>query len=358
MESNHEPTIDLLLKRGKNANKQGTADLRSLHFSARTGDLERLKELHKNGSSFEIRDGKGQTVLSHAVKGKQHEIIKWLLDNGANVQAVDKEGLTALHSAAAACDLRCAEILLERGANVDALSVKNLTPLLCIPSSDGLPVLKLLQTRGADINAMDKSLNRITHKVTSQGDAGMPLLQVLRDLGADLHRSGSRANTSAHLAAEAGSVRMLQLLSNAGCDLLHPQNIDGYTPLMSAARGGKANTMRFLLDKGASYDVVDANNTSLIELTIQWGNPTVMQVLQDAGVNYNSSSSGVLVLLTQSGQPSTPVLMPQSKKSSTMASAPSTATTAYPSSTSRSKSVTSLWCASSSSVAPAPHYRM
>jgi ankyrin repeat protein len=290
MESNHEPTIDLLLKRGKNANKQGTADLRSLHFSARTGDLESLKELHKNGSSFDSRDGKGQTVLFHAVKGKQHETMKWLLENGANLEAVDKEGLTALHHAAVDYDVKSAEILLEKGANVDALSVKNLTPLLCIPNSNGISVLKLLHAGGANINAMDKYLNGITHKASSQGDAGMPLLQVLRDLGADLHRSGSGANTPAHLAAEAGSVRMLQLLSNAGCDLLRPQNIDGYTPLMSAAHGGEANTMRFLLDKGASYDVVDANGTSLIELTIQWGNPTVMQTLQDAGVNYNSSS--------------------------------------------------------------------
>ena len=290
-ESNHEPTIDLLLKRGKNANKQGTTDLRSFHFSARTGDLDTLKELHKNGSSFENRDGKGQTVLFHAVKGKQYEIIKWLLSNDANIQAVDKDGLTPLHVAAQSCDLKSTEVLLDKGASPNALSVNNLTPLLCIPNSDGIPVLKLLQAHNADINAMDKSLNRLAHTATSQGDAGMPLLQVLSDLGADLHAAGAGGNTPFHLAAEAGSVRMLQLLSNVGCDSAKLQNIDGYTPLMSAAHGGKPAAMRFLLDKGTSYDVVDSNGVSLIELTIQWGNPTVMQALQDAGVNYNSYSS-------------------------------------------------------------------
>ena len=219
MESNNEPTIDVLLKRGKNMNKQGTADLRSLHFSARTGDLETLKTLHKSGSSLESRDGKGQTVLFHAVKGKQHTIITWLLENAANVQAVDKDGLTPLHVAAQCSDPKAAEILLDKNANVDARSVQHLTPLLCIPGASGIAVLKLLHARGADVNATDKSFRRLAHTTAAQGDAGLPLLQVLRDLDADLSVSGDRGRTPAHLAAEAGSVRALQLLAGAGLGL-------------------------------------------------------------------------------------------------------------------------------------------
>lgn len=42
--SNDELTINLLLKGGRNFTKQETADLQSLHFSARTGDLDMIKE--------------------------------------------------------------------------------------------------------------------------------------------------------------------------------------------------------------------------------------------------------------------------------------------------------------------------
>jgi ankyrin repeat protein len=150
MKGNHELTINMLLKGGKNVTRQKTANLQSLHLSARTGDIAMIRDFHKQGSSLEARDGKGQTVLFHAVKGKQHHIVKWLTEEGqANVQAVDKEGLTALHVAAQGCDLKSAEILLERNAGVNAMSSRNLTPLHCIPHSEGVGVLRLLHEKGA-----------------------------------------------------------------------------------------------------------------------------------------------------------------------------------------------------------------
>ena len=122
MKRNDELTINLLLKEG-GINRQ---EITNLHFSARMGDLDRIKEIHKQGSSLEARDEERQTVLFYAVKGKQHEIVEWLTDEGnANVHAVDKEGSTALHVAAQGCDMKSAERLIERGADVSALSSRN-----------------------------------------------------------------------------------------------------------------------------------------------------------------------------------------------------------------------------------------
>ena len=60
-----------------------------------------IKEFHRQGGSLEARDDKGQMVLFHAVKGRQHAIIESLTGQGqANVQAVDKQGLTTLRVAA------------------------------------------------------------------------------------------------------------------------------------------------------------------------------------------------------------------------------------------------------------------
>lgn len=283
-----ELTINLLLKGGKNFTRQETANLQSLHFSARTGDINMIKEFYKQGSSLEARDGKGQTVLFHAVKGKQHDIVQWLIKEGqANVQAVDKEGLTALHVAAQGCDLKSAEILVERSADVNALSSKNLTPLHCIPHSEGIRFLMFLHEEGANINALDKNNNRLTHKAASRGDSAALLFKVASDLGADLEVPGAQGNTPAHLAAESGSKTILEILAESKIKFEKVRNSEGYTPLMMASRAGRVDVMRYLLEQGFSYNVVDSDGRSLIELTIGWGNPEVMSILQKYGADYS-----------------------------------------------------------------------
>ena len=282
-----ERTINILLKGGKNFTRQETANLQSLHFSARTGDISMIKEFHKQGSSLEARDDKGQTVLFHAVKGKQHAVIEWLTGKGrANVQAVDKQGLTALHVAAQACDVKSAEILLKHNADVNALSSHNLTPLHCIPHSEGARLLILMHEKGADINAFDKDKNRLVHKAASRGDSASLLFKVASDLGADLKAPGAQGNTPAHHAADSGSKIILGLLNQKEIDIQAVRNAAGYTPLMLAARAGKIEAMRFLLERGASYNVADSDGRSLIELSIHWGNPEVISLLQEHGANY------------------------------------------------------------------------
>ena len=285
---NNELAISLLLKGGKEINRQETANMQSLHFGARSGDLELIKQLHRQGSSLEVRDGKGQTVLFHAVKGKQHHVVQWLLDHGANVQAIDKGGFTPLHIAAQICGLKIAELLVNHGADVNALSVQNLTPLLCIARSEGVNVLRFFHSKGANVHATDKDNNSITHKAAFHGDAAALLLKVIRDLGADMRAAGGQGNTPAHLAAESGSVSILDILAPDDATIYDLRNTWGYTPLMVAANAGKLDVMRYLLKKGVPHNVVDASGRPLVQLATEWGNPAVMQVLQDFGADFKN----------------------------------------------------------------------
>ena len=285
---NDELTINLLLRGGKEINRQETANIQSLHFGARSGDLDLIKQSHKQRSSLEARDGKGQTVLFHAVKGKQQRVVQWLLDHEANVQAIDKEGFTPLHVAAQICDLKIAELLVSHGADVNALSVQNLTPLLCITGSEGVPVLRFFHSRGANLHATDKDKNGITHKAALRGDKAALLLKVVRDLGADMHAAGGQGNTPAHLAAESGSVSILDILAPKNATIYDSRNIWGYTPLMVASHAGKLDAMRYMLKKGVPHNVVDASGRPLVQLTTEWGNPAVMQVLQEFGADFKN----------------------------------------------------------------------
>jgi serine/threonine-protein phosphatase 6 regulatory ankyrin repeat subunit B len=291
LDGTDEDTINLLLKGGKHISRHDTVNIQTLHFSARTGDISMIKQLHEKGSSLETRDGKGQTVIFHAVKGKQYATMKWLLEKNANLHAVDKQGFTALHIAAQECDLAATKILVEKGANVNALSSTRLTPLLCIANSQGIDVLKYLQDKGADIDAMDNDMDRIAHKVARKGDSALLLWEGAYDLGCNITVSGKQGNTPAHLAAESGSVSILKHLVEKNIDVRTCKNIAGYTPLMMAASAGKTDSVRFLLGNGCTHDIVDANGKTLVELAIGWGNPSVMQALQDYGAKFDTLDS-------------------------------------------------------------------
>ena len=290
MKSDDEGTINLFLKGGKNFTRQETSNLQSLHFSARMGELDIIKELHKQGSSLEARDSKGQTPLFHAVKGKQHGIVKWLVaEGGANVTAVDKEGLTPLHVACLNCDVVSAETLLEYSANVNALSNMNLTPLHCIPHSEGARLLVLLHEKGADLDARDKTSQTLVHRAAREGDRAALLIKVASDLGASLSIPDTQENKPIHLAAESGSLEALSILIAETSDFVDIRNTQGYTPLMLAAREGHVKAMRYLFGQGrASYHVIDNHGRSLTSLSVAWGNPEVISLLQDWGADFTS----------------------------------------------------------------------
>ncbi|KAF2186698.1 ankyrin [Zopfia rhizophila CBS 207.26] len=58
-----------------------------------------------------------------------------------------------------------------------------------------------------------------------------------------------------------------------------------------AASAGEAYSVRFLLENGCTHDIVHTNGKTLVELAIRWGNPSVMQALQDFGAKFDSVDS-------------------------------------------------------------------
>ena len=286
--SNDEATINLLLRGGKQPTRQETSNIQSLHFAARSGDLDTLKSLHAKGSSIEVRDGKGQTALFHAIKGRQYNVVNWLLGQEANIQAIDRDGFTPLHIAVQVSDPRSVQMLLDRGADVNATSTQKLTPLLCIHGAAAVEILELLVGKNADLHACDIYSDGLVHKAAMQGDTALPLMEALVVvMGMDISAPGNHGNNAAHLAAALGSQDLLELLYTREFFVLESRNDLGFTPLMVAAREGAAATMSWLLDAGASLDVSDKSNQSLVQLALKLGNPIVMQVLQDRGAQFD-----------------------------------------------------------------------
>jgi ankyrin repeat protein len=102
-----------------------------LPYCAKTGNLERVKQLVEGGTDIDETNSVGSTALLLASRRGLFEIVVFLVEYGANVTHTDRDGMTALHWACIDGNLSLIKYLLEHGARITARADEGLTALLC-----------------------------------------------------------------------------------------------------------------------------------------------------------------------------------------------------------------------------------
>lgn len=64
-----------------------TPGVNILHYAAASGDLNRVKELIKQGADINVKDHAKRTVLNYAALSGNLELVKWLVEHGLDVKA-------------------------------------------------------------------------------------------------------------------------------------------------------------------------------------------------------------------------------------------------------------------------------
>lgn len=176
-----------------------------------------------------------------------------LLDKGADVDAVKRGAGTALDVAMRRRNFDFVALLTSRGASWARASVETRArrPVALARGSD-LSILDWLGRHGA-LGARDSSGRTLLHLAARAGSG--EALRVLLERGAAVDATVRRAGidtgwTALMLAAAEGRVENVERLVLAGADLNH-RSAGGYTPLLAAAYYGRAETARFLLQRGA-----------------------------------------------------------------------------------------------------------
>ena len=90
-----------------------------LHYAARLGGIEEMRELLDEGFPINAFDDLGHTPLHCAAIGGHIEAVRYLIKAGADVNAHDEEkiGETPLGTVAANCSLAMAKVLVDAGAD-------------------------------------------------------------------------------------------------------------------------------------------------------------------------------------------------------------------------------------------------
>lgn len=125
-----------------------------LHFAARNGEVEEVKELLKDGYQSDAFDEFGKTPLHYAAEGSHLDVLRTLIDAGANVNAHDERviGNTPLREVASNCSYEVAKTLIDAGADPTIPGWMNLTALHKAQERrrpEGLRVRELLEQAAA-----------------------------------------------------------------------------------------------------------------------------------------------------------------------------------------------------------------
>jgi ankyrin len=282
--------------------------LTALLYAARGGCFDCVEALIGAGADVNLPTPEGVTALMLALDNDHNDVAKLLLDRGANPNVWDWWGRTALYfvidrreatltpagrggfgggrgAAAPPSAVSSMEIINKllaadvdpnpelnmhrpsRGGNsgrfVEEFLNTGCTPLMRAAIGNDIEVARVLLAKGANPNIVGMGLT--------------PFL-VAAGVGTGGRGTGLAASTSAGGAA---NTALMEMLIEHGADVnaqvtgtktysmrisRAPSSTEGMTALHVAAQSGRADLVKFLIDKGAKTEIVDSNGHKPIEL--------------------------------------------------------------------------------------------
>jgi len=258
----------------------------ALTDAVKRGDADQVELLLSQGADANERTKKGFPLMFAAEQGRL-DLISLLLERGAEVNAVDNEdgGITALMFAAGEGHLQAAALLLDRGAEVNP-RYTSFTPLMAAAIMGHLDVVTLLLKRGADANRLDgeQGMTAGMHARTRRHTEIAEMLGRLDEAGV----LGSALIREVRVGNMVGVVSLLE--RGAEVNALGR----GPSPLMLAARNGRLDMARLLLERGADANTPDKDGHNALMFAAQLGYLDLATLLLewDADVNAEAEALG------------------------------------------------------------------
>ncbi|CAF1052114.1 unnamed protein product [Rotaria sordida] len=254
---------------------------------AQTGDIKRLKDL-----------------LDELDRHKDSTTKKELLNMG--YQSVDN--LTVLSVAAGKKHKSITEILAKcPEVDVNKASLSGITPLLMVAEVGWPDILDILLQRCAIVDPIPSGKRAEEYKIAGSTPLigatkynNSECVKCLLEYHANPNHQNHFGISALMLAAEQGYFECVKLLIQAGADIdLAPSgplalimNIYGQTPLFCAAKEGRTDIVKYLLDRGANPSVQNHYGISALWIPSQRGMLKVVELLLNAGAETHVAPFG------------------------------------------------------------------
>lgn len=127
----------------------------SLFRTVRSNDISAFNNLYRKVAIPDIKNNKGETILTYALLLKRRPVVTSILAKGADPDLPNNLGHTPLDIAIENIDLKSVKILIDNHADIDYSDKYNRTFLMLAARRGYLPIVRLLVDSGADVNKYD-----------------------------------------------------------------------------------------------------------------------------------------------------------------------------------------------------------
>ncbi|NXE49396.1 RN5A ribonuclease, partial [Casuarius casuarius] len=269
-----------------------------LNAAVRNGEMEKVKELLKQGADVNSKADSGWTPLQSAVHVSE-ELVQFLLEMGADLHARKDNGGTAFIEAGIEGNVRLLELFLDLGSDINEHDDNGFTAFMEAAWYGREEALRFLHSKGADVNLgrvvceEKRKLNRggATALMDACREGHISVVKALvEDMNADLNiRDNQDRNALIH-ALKNGRNKTVESAVSIGYFLLdhgvdvNSRDENGKTALILAVEMKSLDLVKALLEKG-EIDIDDADdegNTALM-VAVMRNNYSIAKLLCEKG---------------------------------------------------------------------------
>src|SRR5437773_4457685 len=241
--------------------------------AAQKKDIEALRALMRQRANANAAQPDGTTALHWAVVWNNEEAVNLLLRAGADAKARNRYGATPLSEAVTSGSATIVEALLKAGADPKTLTTEEGETVLMTASRAGnVDVVRILLNRDADVNAREKYKGQ-TALMWAAAERHPAVVKLLMEHGADWKVRSIDRETKVPKLSAASSIS--------------PIARGGFTALSFTAREGDVESARVMLDAGVDINYGDVDNTSALVVAIMNKQYSFAKFLLERGADPN-----------------------------------------------------------------------
>jgi ankyrin repeat protein len=219
-------------------------------------------------------------------QGNLEELDRLARDKEA-LNAHDKAGYAPLHLAAQLGLKAGLGVLVRHGAKLEVRDSKKHTPLMIAIRYNYPDIFNVLLEQGADFEAEVSENNSATALHFAANTCQADMIRVLLSKKAKVDTI-SPQGTPLRLASVMGDETCLRLLLEAGANPNPTPTNEYTTPLCTAARRGRSEAVKLLLQYAAEIQEPDRWDKTPLFYAALWGRTTIAKLLLDAGATPNA----------------------------------------------------------------------